>query len=218
MDHLYTLQGSSFWTSLGIHTLKQFYSSNTLLAFSQLQEKHDIPQRDFYKYLQLRHALGSQWGSDRLPISSYPLIGIIRSPGPGGLISSIYSYLITEKVIRNPLPVVDRCRTEIPDLSSDTISDILESHTLVSPAINNRLTQLFIVHQCYLTPSRMHKMGRRGDACCPRCGHSPANFWHMIWDCSTLQVFWLGSCCPFIRTSGTRCSVQPHSLYFWHPG
>lgn len=138
----------------------------------------------------MRHALAAQWGPDRAPISSYPLIGIIRSQGPGGLISSIYAYLIAKKVEQHPLPVVDKWRSVITDLSPETISEILESHTLVSPAINNKLTQLFIIHQCYLTPTRMQKMGRRGDSCCPRCGQTSANFWHMIWECSILQNFW----------------------------
>lgn len=35
----------------------------------------------------------------------------------------------------------------------------------------------------------MHKMGRQGDSCCPRCGQSSPNFWHMMWDCSILQDF-----------------------------
>lgn len=190
MTHLQSIQGASWWTLRGVVTLKQLYSTDVLLSFSQLQKSFDIPQRDFYKYLQLRHALTAQRGSDRLPISSYPLIGIIRSQGPGGLISSIYAYLIDKKVEQHPLPVVDRWQATIPDLSSETISEILESHMLVSPAINNRLTQLFIIHQCYLTPSRMHRMGRRGDSCCPRCGQASANFWHMIWECSVLQDFW----------------------------
>lgn len=190
VEQLQLLGGAPFWEALGILTLKQLYSCNALQSFSQLREHFDIPHRDFYKYLQLRHALEAQWDANRLPISSYPLIGIIRSRGPGGLISTIYSYLITEKVIQNPLPVVDRWRSVIPDLTPEIVSDILESHTLVSPAINNRLIQLFIIHQCYLTPSRMYRMGRRGDSCCPRCGHSPANFWHMMWDCSVLQDFW----------------------------
>lgn len=58
-------------------------------------------------------------GSDREPLSSYPLIGIIRSQGPGGLISTIYFYPITKKVSNTLLPVVDKWKSVIPNLSDE---------------------------------------------------------------------------------------------------
>lgn len=190
LDQLLSSQDSQFWSARGIFSLKQLYSSNYLVSFTLLQEQYKIPRQSFYKYLQLHHALDAQWGPTRSPISSYPLIGIIRSQGPGGLISSIYSHLITKKVTNNPLPVIDKWKQTIPDLLDEAVSDILESHTLVSPEANNKLIQLYIVHQCYLMPSHLHKMGRLDTPSCLHSGHNPANFWHMIWECSVIKTFW----------------------------
>lgn len=109
---------------------------------------------------------------------------------PKGLISTIYAYLLGRKVTLDPLPVIAKWKLHLPDISDDDLSDMFESHLLVSPAVNNKLIQLYITHQCYLTPSKLHKMGRMAAPACIRCGYEPADFWHMMWACPVLQGFW----------------------------
>lgn len=66
----------------------------------------------------------------------------------------------------------------------------MASSLSVSPAANNKITQVYIVHQCYLTPVRLHKMGRISSPACIRCTTSRSDFWHMIWDCPVIRGFW----------------------------
>lgn len=84
-----------------------------------------------------------------------------------------------------------RWRELIPNLDDDTFQELLASPLFVSPAANNKLIQLYIVHQCYPTPVRLHKMGRVPSPACFRCDAVRSDFWHMIWACPVIQGFWV---------------------------
>lgn len=49
---------------------------------------------------------------------------------------------------------------------------------------------MYIIHQCYLTPVRLHSMGRLSSSSCLRCMESYADCWHLIWNCPIFQGFW----------------------------
>ncbi|XP_056425567.1 olfactory receptor 1009-like [Hyla sarda] len=75
-------------------------------------------------------------------------------------------------------------------MTDEEWDDALSSHLCVSPSINNRLIQLYMFHQSYLTPIRLAKMGRRPDSSCHRCGHPDTDFMHMMWSCHYIASFW----------------------------
>lgn len=190
LSELLLLPDTQVWRSCGVTKLEHLYNDDVFASFEQLQTKCELPRSYFFRYLQLRHALSAQFPAPRLRISSYPLIGILRSQGPRGLISALYTHLIMSKVSHNPLPALNRWKERIPSIDDDTLQDIMESPLFVSPAVNNRLVQLNIIHQCYLTPVRLHRMGRSSSASCLRCSESHADFWHMIWECPVIRDFW----------------------------
>lgn len=69
-------------------------------------------------------------------------------------------------------------------------SEALEAPTMVSPSINNRLSQLYILHRSYLTPTRLFRMGRLPHSTFHRCSVDNADLWHLIWECRPNKVFW----------------------------
>ncbi|CAJ0965832.1 unnamed protein product [Ranitomeya imitator] len=72
--------------------------------------------------------------------------------GPQGLISSLYTYLLSMGDGSTINSVKGKWEGLLPDVSGEEWEDILESPTKVSPSINNKMTQLYILHQSYLTP------------------------------------------------------------------
>lgn len=75
-------------------TLDDICDGNVLASFDGLQRKYELPQTTFYRYLQLRHVIQTQFGTQDTDFSGYPLIGVLRSQGPKGLISSLYLHLL----------------------------------------------------------------------------------------------------------------------------
>lgn len=188
--HLVNLEGVETWKGRGVLTLADLYDGGVLRSLQQLQEKFEIPHSLFYRYLQLRHALGTQFRGASRSISKYPLIGVLRSQGPRGMVSILYTYLLGEHMALHPLEVEAKWKTNIPTLDAEDWEEAMLVPTKVSPSVNNRLTQLFILHRSYLSPVRLLRMGRSTSSRCHRCQEEGADFWHLMWGCMHLQVFW----------------------------
>lgn len=184
------LEGVDVWKKSGVFTLKDLYKEGTLMSFTELQEKHGIARTHFFRYLQMRHALRAQFQKLKGSISTYPLIGILNTQGPRGMISSLYTHLLSNIMTLKPLACETKWKHFIPEMSDEEWQEALEVVTKVSPSVNNKLIQLYIVHRSYLTPLRLHKMGRLSHDRCHSCGRPAANFEHLMWDCSYLQGFW----------------------------
>lgn len=94
LPEFFSLEDYQWWVRHGVTKLGDVITDNAFVSFDQLQTRLQLPRSSFYKYLQLRHAFSTQFPSPRPCISHYPLIGILKSQGPRGLISSLYTHLI----------------------------------------------------------------------------------------------------------------------------
>lgn len=56
--------------------------------------------------------------------------------------------------------------------------------------MNNRIIQLNIIHQPYLGPNRLYRMGRMAAPNCTRCGQEGADFLHLMWYCKSIRGYW----------------------------
>lgn len=56
--------------------------------------------------------------------------------------------------------------------------------------MSERLTQLYIIHKSYLTPSRIAKFSPDQNPNCPRCSSNPCSFYHLLWSCPDIQNYW----------------------------
>lgn len=102
--------------------------------FTDLQRKYALPHTAFYRYHQLHHVLQTQFGVASTKFSDYPLIRVIQSQGPKGLISTVYSQLLANSMNKNPLEVRTKWQLLIPDLSDkdcEHVSPIQPFHQLL---------------------------------------------------------------------------------------
>lgn len=52
--------GFKHWMEKGLSQIKDLYNEGTLMSFQQLTDKHDLPRKHFFKYLQIRSFICSQ--------------------------------------------------------------------------------------------------------------------------------------------------------------
>lgn len=67
------LEGFESWHSKGVQYIAQLYLYNVLHSFQDLQEYFQLPHPNFFKYLQLRHAVQSQFKGEMIVMKSIPL-------------------------------------------------------------------------------------------------------------------------------------------------
>lgn len=95
MAEICHLEGFQLWKAAGICNISQIFNNNVLKSFTDIQTEFNLPKHQFYKYLQLRHAIQTQGRTSTLILSSHPLIkDIFYDQKKKGLISHIYSSLL----------------------------------------------------------------------------------------------------------------------------
>lgn len=185
------LKGFESWCFKGLQYITQLYSHNILRSFQDLQESFHLPHHNFFKYLQLRHVVQSQFKGEKKVIKPMPLITLLaRMTEKKGLISSLYGQLTRSYRDEGASPGRRGWELDIGDISDETWQKILERVPLASLSPAQCLTQLFIIYRVYRTPVKLFKWGRRDSPYCPRCQKSPADLLHMLWNCPKLAKYW----------------------------
>lgn len=77
--------------------------------------------------------LQAQFGRQYPKVSKYPLIGILRSQRPKGLISVLYSRLLRAKLSGTPIKIRDRWQHVLPNVTKEKWRRIYSLHVGVSP-------------------------------------------------------------------------------------
>lgn len=146
----------------------------------------------FFRYLQLRHALNSQF--PRL----HPQPWITIFSGYNGRSGCLKTYLL----VLQP-PHVTSCH--FPGLSTEiSVRDrpgwcdrqglgggvsYLQICRSVSPKLSDRLTHLFILHRSYLTLTRLSRYRPDHSPACHSCGDTRGAFYYLLWSCPSIQGY-----------------------------
>lgn len=89
-EELCKLEGFRVWRELGIQYIAQLYTDNLSKTFQELQIKYFLQSNTFFQYLQLRHALQTQFKDNKIKIQNTPLIdSLARTQVKRGLTSTI---------------------------------------------------------------------------------------------------------------------------------
>ncbi|XP_071967750.1 uncharacterized protein [Engystomops pustulosus] len=191
LPEMFRLEGFSPWEGKGIWFLHQLLEGETFKSFEQLQESFHLTHTQFYKFLQLRHASEKTIKDERIQTSNHSVLKIVVGGGSSkGIISCIYSRLLEEYLKEHPLNIKEKWEADLGEISDTQWDVVLESIPSLSPSEAQRLSQIYILHRVYKTPSLLHKIGLRNDSCCPRCSAPNAKLFHMMWECKELEEFW----------------------------
>lgn len=191
LQELLSVDSNKLWERCGISRLIQIYEGDTLKSFEELKYEYGMPNRVFYTYLQIRHALSKQF--DRQPPiwCRIPLLQtIIKSESSKGLISEIYTQLIKRINMQVGLPGGRvRWAADGGEITDAEWKRILEFGTEVSVSPSHKASHLMLLHRSYYTPKKLFMFGRRINDECPRCRRT-GDLIHMVWRCPKLVRYW----------------------------
>ena len=96
MPELSTILDPGVWASYGILFLSQVMSGTGPKSYNRLREEFSLPPQLHFRYLQLRHALRAQMGSDGIEVSSPQVLDVIFGKDSAKLTSNCY-YVIRRR-------------------------------------------------------------------------------------------------------------------------
>lgn len=205
LKELLTLEKNWIWALHGLCRPAQLYKVNILKSFTELRREYGIPNNTFYTYLQIRHALDSQFSNCPLEWCNAPLLNkIIRANTTKGLIA-IISGQISERLLplQTTSGVRERWAGDVGEITDSQRKGILKASPLVSVSPSQQASHLFLIHRVYYTPKRLFRFGHRLDDKCPRCLET-GDLIHMMRRCPKLARYWSG----IIRTIEIRLKLS----------
>lgn len=181
------------WFQKGIRVLDDLYNEGTLRSFDNLKQQFNIPQNQFWRYLQLRHLLMQTFGSTSTPPPKadiwHQLVTISKK---GHAASAYYSILLLINVHEKMAPLRRSWETDLNvSITEEAWTVILNNSKRMSRELKTRLIQFKILNRVYWTPSRLHRVGLRDNAGCWRCSETHGSLLHMLWSCPQVKAFWL---------------------------
>uniref|UniRef100_A0A803J788 Reverse transcriptase domain-containing protein n=1 Tax=Xenopus tropicalis TaxID=8364 RepID=A0A803J788_XENTR len=185
-----TMQDTVLWKEKGIWCLGQVLDHNTIKSFEQLKQEYNLPNHYLFRYLQLRHALSTQYPAGYPTLEIQPYLTAIQAGYTKGMISKLYNTLL------NPNTIVhtNRSRTAWQDntgrIDQEEWEEALESPKYAFPYTRERTIQTYILHRAYLTPLTLKHFRQTTDTICPRCRSDNPHFYHLIWSCPILIDYW----------------------------
>ena len=192
LTELKDIEIPKIWENQGITRVLHMYEGDLIKTFSKLRSEFNIPNKTFFKYLQVRHALQTQFKIHPMVRTHTPeLLKMIQTNITKGQISVLYGKLGAKAISQTGVSKSrERWERDIGLLTSEQWNQILQRGTLVSITPAQRLSHLFLLHRVYYTPKKMFVLGWNANDECPRC-KATGDFIHMFWRCPKLFRYWI---------------------------
>lgn len=181
------------WSSKGLSDFAGMLASDTLKSFEQIRSDYDISNKDFFKYLQIRHFIDGLLKTQKIRLRLSELEdAMISGRFCKGMITKFYDLLqYSVSSAYGPLkPLWER------DLGA---SFNQTEWTKICNGIFPKCTSISIheqnfkfFHRIYFTPVRLQKMFPNSSDLCYKCKTHKGTFIHLFWSCDRIQVFWKG--------------------------
>lgn len=183
----------SLWVDKGIMFIRDLYEGYTLKSFAILVEQYDLPQNQFYKYLQIRHMLNETILFPQQTLAgSNTLTKMLGAFGQGHEASRYYSSVLHNVGGQNN-GLKQLWEADLGyHFTEEEWSAILKNVKKMSRELRTRLVQFKIVNRVYWTPTRLYKAKLKDDPSCWRCGETYGTLIHLVWSCPKAQDFWAG--------------------------
>lgn len=156
-----------------------------------LQAEFALPCSQFFRYLQLRHALQVQSRHTQLDLPDPLLIQeVLLESDKEGMISRSYNILPNATQDSSKLPCRWGWETDASTIDGETWDICLSSAPLVSVSASQKLSHLYLLHRVYRTPSQLCKWGNCNTPICPKCERDHGDLIHLLWRCLKLFHYW----------------------------
>ena len=177
------------WREMGIVVLDQLFEGGVLKSFEQLKEKYELPNQDFYRYLQIRHYLHThqEWEELCIPPSKIEhfFISAIEGTVKAKFISHLYR-ILQEGLKENNLDIKEKWELEMNIIISDEQwENSCEQGHKVTSSPNWREFGWKIKMRYFRTPLITSKWSNTSAQCWRGCG-KVGDHTHIFWGLSNV--------------------------------
>lgn len=175
------------WGKRGLKCIEDLYIDDKFMSFLQLQEKFQLPQSHFFRYLQIRNFVQQNFSDFPLKPQSHTYFDIIRKAD--------FKHLISQFVKCFTIPVdSDRIKKTWAEdlgvpLSEDQWSNCLSNIQKGSNA-RYKLIQFKVIHRLHFSKLKLNRIYNSVSPLCDRCNIGEGSLAHLFWHCPVLNAFW----------------------------
>lgn len=183
--------GLRSWRLRGILELGQLFDKGHLKSFQLLKQEFNLPNKDFYKFLQLRHFLESLLKDERIRLDLFDIEKQLYSSfSLKNKISVFYAMLSNVgSSSLDPLKLVWE-KDFGTNLSDEDWVSACSSIYFRDASISNHEQSFKFIYRTYLTPVRLHKIFPNASQLCFKCKSNIGTVMHVFWDCDMIKTYW----------------------------
>ena len=201
------------WHERGIRCVKDLFRDGNFITFEQMRRVFNVPQADFFKYLQVRSFIRKYY-TLTTPPSTWVDDCLGWDPTTKGVISRLY-----EVIQRIASPSLDRVKgsweeelgIELSDLEWQQAVSLVHSSSI---CIRHGLVQFKVLHRLHLSPGRLAAIYPDSEQSCARCGQGSATLSHMFWSCPSLTTYWTKIFDTFSNICNSTIDPNPVTALF----
>uniref|UniRef100_A0A8C6UCR3 Reverse transcriptase domain-containing protein n=1 Tax=Neogobius melanostomus TaxID=47308 RepID=A0A8C6UCR3_9GOBI len=211
--HLFSeIKGTSFakWYKAGINRFFDLFFQGQFKSFETLKSQYNIPNKDFYKYLQLRHYVQQKAKSLKFYPDSYQLESfLIKNKDHKHFISKFYLEIYSLNLdklagLRKSWGVLLKCEIDAKEWDK-----ILTLPSKISICNRFKELQYNILHNVFISPNIYSKYNVGSSPNCPKCKDHIGTRYHCLWECVHIQTFWNGVCANISKAIGQQVMGNP---------
>lgn len=180
------------WQSKGILIMKDLYINNTFPSFSQFSERFDLPSFHFFRYLQVRNFVRTNFTHfEILPLECKIFDLFSNSPDAKGIIS-LFVNVFKDNTNFSSLHLKIAWEEDLGIQVSETVWDKCLS-SIYSCSINSRhqLIQYKVLHRLHYSKTKLSKFYSSVSPICDKCKAAEGTLAHLFWFCAQIQSFWI---------------------------
>ena len=179
------------WFRKGVLNMRSLYENNIFMSFDQVKNKFALPTHHFFRYLQVRHFVRSQFTLFPSLSPNISLDSILEiKPEIKGTISRLYTAIF--EMEDSSLSIIKGHweRDFGTGISEEVWSRILKNVHSSSICARHGLIQFKIVHRLHMSKLKLSRIFPEISPNCNRCKQAPADLYHSFWSCPSLAAFW----------------------------
>uniref|UniRef100_A0A3P9LA26 Reverse transcriptase domain-containing protein n=1 Tax=Oryzias latipes TaxID=8090 RepID=A0A3P9LA26_ORYLA len=180
------------WRTTGVTAYCNLIKKGAVKSFEMCKKEYSLENRDFFRYLQIRHRLNGilAEGSGKLDNDILKVfITAYTSGGGRRIISKLYKGLQDSRHTNTHYVKSKWEREGRLHITEEEWENICKSQWRTTHSHSWREFGWKSIIRFFITPTQKRHQGV-GTSCWRLCGSSEANHYHIFWDCPVLISFW----------------------------
>ena len=186
-------RGFKLWAEKGLGKVQDMYreEDEVFMSFAEISIKYDIPNNNFFRYLQLRSFISSsQNHSLDIPTISALEVAVTRHCYGKGLISTLYDLFVSGSIESSESKLRLWNEDIEEEISLEDWREACKEAQRQSVSSNLKLLQYKWLMRTYITPVKLHKFNDNIPDTCIKCDEARGTLFHCIWECGKVKTFW----------------------------